>query len=222
MNSKLIIGLKYLFQFGPRPLAWYALYKFGLLTGHYKRIDRRPQTVDHRSSSIVHHLFSLPSREQLAQTLGDEGKAILLKEADEIVNGQVRIFGELVPLDFTHQEPLCHWTEYDTNPKLLTPLHSPFSDIKFLWEPARFGWAFTLGRAYHLTQDEKYAQAFWKYFEAFTQANPTNLGPHWMNGQEVAIRLMTLVWCAHTFSQTPQSTNSQSTDHQSPNYQHLY
>jgi hypothetical protein len=208
MKSKFLIGLKYLIQFGLRPLALYALYKFGLLTGHYKRLDRRPQTVDHRPSSTVHRLFPLPSREQLSQTLGEVGKATLLKEADEIVNGQIRIFGELVPLDFISTQPLQHWTVYETNPKLITTLHSPFSDIKFLWEPARFGWAFALGRAYHLTQDEKYAEAFWKYFEAFTSTNPANLGPHWMNGQEVAIRLMSLVWCAHVFDDKPHPERS--------------
>jgi len=76
-------------------------------------------------------------------------------------------------------------------------------DIKYIWEPARFGWAFALGRAYHLTQDDQYAQAFWKHFESFTKANPANLGPHWMNGQEVAIRLMSLVWAAHVFESAP-------------------
>ena len=63
--------------------------------------------------------------------------------------------------------------------------------------------AFTLGRAYHLTQDNQYAEAFWKYFESFTQNNPANLGPHWMNGQEVAIRIMALVWAAHVFEAAP-------------------
>ncbi|MBI5951682.1 MAG: alginate lyase family protein [Chloroflexi bacterium] len=206
MKSKLLVGLKYVFQFGLRPLALYALYKFGLITGYYKRI----KTLNAERSTF-NPLFALPNRNQLSQTLGEEGKAALLKEADEIVNGQVRIFGELVPLDFTHSEPLSHWTEYETNHALISRFSSlvPHSDIKFLWEPARFGWAFTLGRAYHLTQDKKYAESFWKYFEAFTQANPANLGPHWMNGQEVAIRLMSLVWCAHVFP------------NQSPYYQQL-
>ncbi|CAG1000921.1 Heparin-sulfate lyase [Anaerolineales bacterium] len=212
MNSKLLIGLKYFLQFGLRPLAWYALYKFGLLTGHYRRLTPIIDTRDSNTKlSNVASLFSFPSREQLAQTLSDEGKAALIKEADEILNGQVRVFGELVSLDFTHREPLNHWTEYETNHALISRFSSlaPHSDIKFLWEPARFSWAFTLGRAYHLTQDEKYAQAFWKYFESFTQNNPANLGPHWMNGQEVAIRLMSFVWCAHIFP------------NQSPNYRSL-
>jgi hypothetical protein len=213
MKSKILAGVKYLLQFGLRPLALYALYKFGLLTGHYRRLDRRLQTAD-RPLPTVDRLFPLPTPDQLAQAFGEEGRAILIQEADEIVDGQVRVFGTLDPLDFTHPEPLRHWTEYETDHTLTSRFLSlvPHSDIKFLWEPARFGWALTLGRAYHLTQDKKYAEAFWKYFEAFTQNNPANLGPHWMNGQEVAIRLMSLIWCAHVFSDQLPTTN----------YQHLH
>jgi hypothetical protein len=199
MKSRFFIGIKYLFQFGLRPLALYALYKFGLLTGHYKRLT--PAT----SISLIpnsYSLFTLPSREQLSQILGEEGRTTLLKEADEIVSGKIRVFGELVPLDFTSNPPLQHWTTYEKNIEHLT-LNVLHHDIKFLWEPARFGWAFALGRAYHLTQDNKYAETFWKYFEAFTENNPVNLGSHWMNGQEVAIRLMALVWAAHIFESAP-------------------
>jgi len=206
MKSKFLVGIKYLFQLGFRPLALYALYKFGLLTGHYKRVT--PPNSPITNQLITNPLFPLPSREQLNQTLGEEGRAALLKEADEIINGQVCIFGELVPLDFTPPEPLRHWTEYEKNVERLT-LHVLHNDIKYIWEPARFGWAFTLGRAYHLTQDKKYAEAFWKHFESFTQNNPANLGPHWMNGQEVAIRLMSLVWCAHIFADQLPITNHQ-------------
>jgi len=204
MKSKFLIGIKYLFQFGPRPLALFALYKFGLLTGHYKRVT---PILDNRNSNIkipnIVPLFSLPNRNQLSQILGEDGKSILLKEADEIVNGKVRIFGESVPLQFNFEKPLSHWTDYETHKSPIPNSQFPNPDIKFLWEPARFGWAFTLGRAYHLTQDNQYVEAFWKYFESFTQNNPANLGPHWMNGQEVAIRLMSLVWADHVFESAP-------------------
>jgi hypothetical protein len=129
------------------------------------------------------------------------GQTALLSEADEIVNGKFRMFGgDLVPLQLTFNEPLHYWTDYETGKAPLPKSRLPIPDIKFIWEPARFGWAFSLGRAYYLTQDEKYAEAFWKYFEQFTVGNPPYLGPHWMNGQEVAIRLMALVWCAHVFT----------------------
>ena len=58
----------------------------------------------------------------------------------------------------------------------------------------------------HITQDEKYADAFWKYFETFTDGNPPYLGPHWMNGQEIAIWLMSLVWAAQVFQMASASS----------------
>jgi hypothetical protein len=196
MTSKFIVGIKYLFQLGFRPLALYGLYKLGLKTGHYKRVTPSISTSQIPS---FHSLFSLPNRDQLEKILGEEGKSNLLNEADEIVAGNVRVFGESTALDFKLNQPLQHWTEYESTPALLSSFLFLHNDIKFLWEPARFGWAFILGRAYHLTQDEKYADAFWKNFESFTESNPVNQGPHWMNGQEVAIRLMTFVWADRVF-----------------------
>jgi len=185
--------MKALFQLGLEPLALNSLYKFGLWTGHYKRVGES----ELKNSPPVHTfqpLFSLPSREQLLQTLGADGKTALIGEADEIAgDGRFRMFGgEPVPIQLTFNGPLHHWSDYETGRTPIPYSQLPIQDVKFLWEPARFGWAFTLGRAYHITRDEKYAEAFWKYFETFTDDNPPYLGPHWMNGQEVAIRRMFL------------------------------
>jgi Heparinase II/III-like protein/Heparinase II/III N-terminus len=191
--------LKALAQMGPEPLALNALYRLGLWTGHYKRTENR-KFKNMLPLPVLRPLFSLPSREQLIPTIGMDGKAALINEADEIIGGKFRMFGgEAVPIQLTFSEPLHHWTDYETGKVFIPNSQFPIHDIKFIWEPARFGWAYTLGRAYHMTQDEKYAEAFLKYFETFTDGNPPYLGPHWMNGQEVAIRLMALVWCAHVF-----------------------
>ena len=196
--SKVFLALKVLRQLGSTQLALYALYKVGLKTGHYKRIEsRRVET----SYLLSDHLFSLPDHTQLAQTLGEGGQRALLAEADEIVAGKIRMFGAgPVPLHLTGHWPLAHWTLFESGKIKLE------GDIKYIWEPARFGWAFVLGRAYHLTQNETYAEAFWEYFERFTDANPPNLGPHWMNGQEVAIRLMALVWADQVFEKATASS----------------
>jgi hypothetical protein len=204
--SRLSIIFKFLRQFGFRPLALFAMYKIGLTTGYYKRENRKYEN----SPLLSVPLFSLPPRDKLLQTLGEEGKASLLKEANEILDGKFRIFGGLVPLQLTFDQSLRHWTDYETNPQLLSTLYSQETDIKFIWEPARFGWAFILGRAYHATQEDKYAEAFWKYFEIFAQANPPKMGPHWMNGQEVAIRMMALVWAAHVFEGAPATSAARS------------
>ncbi len=211
MPSRLTITLKALSQLGLQPLALNALYRFGLWTGHYKRVEESA-LKNLRLAATIQNLFSLPPREELLQTLDKEGKVALLREADEIVAGEVRLFGgEPVPLQLTFNAPLQHWTAYESHPQLLTSLYSQVPDVKFLWEPARFGWAFILGRAYHLSGHEKYAEAFWKYFECFEEGNPAYLGPHWMNGQEVAIRLISFVWAAQVFEDADASTTVRST-----------
>jgi Heparinase II/III-like protein/Heparinase II/III N-terminus len=196
------VSIKALSQLGLEPLVLNSLYKLGLWTGYYEQTENR-ELKNTLPLSILHPLCPLPSREQLIQTLGTDGIAALIREADEIIGGKFRMFGgEPVPIQLTFNEALHHWTDYETGKVLIPNSQFPIHDIKFIWEPARFGWSFALGRAYHITQDKKYAEAFWKYFETFNGGNPPYLGPHWMNGQEVAIRLMALVWCAHVFAKS--------------------
>ncbi|MBC8497248.1 MAG: hypothetical protein H8D37_06265, partial [Chloroflexi bacterium] len=136
----------------------------------------------------------------------DGGLSQLLAEADEIVAGRVRLFGgDPVPLVLTPPGELSHWTELEQGSKGVGK-QGGRGDIKFIWEPARFGWAFTLGRAYYLSGDERYPKSFWRYFEIFQEANPVNMGPNWASAQEVALRLIAFVFAAQIFSNSPHST----------------
>ncbi len=179
-------------QVGLRQLSLYALYRLALRSGYYRRLSARGARLPSRGESFP--LFSVPSREALLRILGEEGKAKLLQEAEEILAGKFRMFGgEPTDIKLSGDWSPAHWTEFETGKIKLA------GDIKFVWEPARFGWAFMLGRAYCAAGDARYAEAFWKYFETFTRENPFEIGPHWMNGQEVAVRLLALVWALHVF-----------------------
>jgi hypothetical protein len=198
------ITFKALRQLGIRAVLLNALYRLGLASGHYRRTESREQRLE---DSSLRPLFVLPKPEELLAVIGDEGKAALLAEADGIVRGRVRIFGaEPAELRLALPGVLSHWSAYELNPGLLSPHYSRFSDTKFIWEPARFGWVFCLGRAYHLTLDEKYAEAFWDDFETFTTANPAYIGPNWVSGQEVALRLMAFIWAGEVFVGASSST----------------
>jgi len=204
--SRLIIALKTIRQLGFQPVALNALYRFGLATGHYRRVTSGKGN-NKWDGAVCHPLFTLPTREKILAVIGPEGKATLLAQADEIVSGKVRLFGAPpVELKLSLPGKLEHWTAYETGKTPLPLYLFPVPDIKFIWEPARFGWAFTLGRAFHLGGDEKYAEAFWRYFETFADANPPCLGPHWMSGQEVALRLMAFAWAAQVFDLASAST----------------
>jgi hypothetical protein len=220
------LASKALHELGPRQLGLYALYQLGLRVGYFKWRtgdgrpfdfpQGRPLTEDHHSSPVIRHLLDLPDPDSIRAILGPAGLADLKAQADEIVEGQIRLFGgPLVPLNLTPPGELHHWTAYALGkspfPNPQSPNY-PIADIKFIWEPTRFGWAFTLGRAYHLTGDERYSDAFWRYYEIFSVANPINMGPNWISAQEVALRLIAFTFAAQIFAKSPHS-NEPRTSH---------
>ena len=60
-------------------------------------------------------------------------------------------------------------------------------DIKVIWEPSRFGFAYALVRAYWRSGDEQYAEVFWRLVEDWREHNPPNRGPNWKCGQEISL-----------------------------------
>jgi len=72
-------------------------------------------------------------------------------------------------------------------------------DIRTLWEPARFGWVYALVRGYAGNKDARYASGFWTLLESWLASNPPNMGPHWQDGQECAVRLMALCFGLQAF-----------------------
>ena len=121
-----------------------------------------------------------------------------MNEADQIVNNRKYAYfgGEareinLQPVSF---DQLQHWTAYESGKVKL-----PQGDIKFVWEPARFGWAFPLARAYQVTRDSQYRETFWQLLETFNAANPAMMGPNWISAQEVSIRMIAIVLVSDVF-----------------------
>jgi hypothetical protein len=204
--QRLAVSYKALRQLGPQAMLQYTRYRFALQSGLLKRATSSdPANVpDHETAFrfTSSDLLRLPDREKLREFLGTDGIRKTLAEADEILAGQVRLFGgEPVPLRLRPPGPLVHWTLYERG---RVPWGS--EDVKLIWEPARFGWAFTLARAYFLKKDERYPAAFWKYTETFLDANPTNQGPNWASAQEAALRLMAFTFVFYVFADSPHTT----------------
>ncbi len=194
-------------EIGPRALFHYLRYHLALRSGLLRRQTASPPPF---SPSPIRPVFPLPKPETLGKFFGEKERAQLHAEAESLRNGQFCIFGHF-PVSLRSWDlgpPRRHWTEYEAGafrPEAFLPASFP-ADIKFLWEPARWGWAFTLGRAYYILGEERYAAAFWEFAEAFLDANPPYLGPHWMNGQEVALRLLVMIWAAQVFASSAHST----------------
>ncbi|HAE59640.1 MAG TPA: hypothetical protein DCG54_09090 [Anaerolineae bacterium] len=194
LSQRIVTALKALRELGPTQVGLLALYKLGLKSGHYRRSENtQAQTTP------FNFPLPLPEREKLLSSLGAGGLSVLRQAADEIASGQFRAFGgPPVPIQLAPPSPQTHWTKLETRP------HP--TDIKHVWEPARFGWAFHLGRAWLATGDEAYPAAFWRYFETFQAENPPFLGENWTSAQEVGLRLIALAWAGAVFRQSEQTT----------------
>ena len=217
--SRIGTFFKALRELGPGQLSLYALYQLELRSGYLKSatdsrvVEKAGLPGADLPGTEQSHLFQKPEPGDLAQVLGADGRKLLITEADEIVSGKVRLFGgQPVPLRLEPPAPILHWIEYERGTKKVSPVarDEPSADVKFVWEPARLGWACTLARAYHLTGEERYPEAFWKLLEVFLAANPPYLGLNWVSAQEAALRLLALAFAWQVFARSPHSTPERS------------
>ncbi len=200
--ARLSIAWKAILHLGPSQVFWYTVYQIGLRSGYFQRNspiqEYRDQPLDLRSP------FLLPEQSRINALLppGHPERESLIAEAHEIVNGQVRLFGaQPAGLSFGSPGWKQHWTAYESRPDA-----AGVEDFKYIWEPARFGWAYPLGRAYRLTGDERYPAAFWQHCESFLAHHAPNQGPNWSSAQEVALRLLAMLFAARVFEKSPHTT----------------
>lgn len=142
--------------------------------------------------------------------LPDETRAQVLADADRLLAGEVRLYGwawrevswpprwQLNP--FTGAEyPAMHWTDIsDDDPER--------GDIKDVWELSRLGFTCLLARAYLLSSDDRYPDAWWQAVEDWMRRNPPNTGVNWRCGQETSLRAIAVGFGVSTFSSHPSTT----------------
>ncbi len=197
--KKLLIGQKALVELGFFKVANFSLYQL-LLKSNYFRIrcpvykPNQPPIdfFNQLSPSLDLFPFSVPSKNALLTCL-ESYKFTLLMSADEIVAGNWRFFGgEIRKLDFSWKGGDKHWSDFYDQPE-------SDIDLKYIWESSRFCWVYSLGSAFILTGDERYAQTFYDNYANFSENNPPNIGPNWISAQEVALRIIALCFAYQVF-----------------------
>lgn len=161
---------------------------------------------------------------------------LAVREADRLLDGELKYFShQFHQVGFPpnwHKDPLSgieldaakHWSQISDDPVIAAsgkpgeaaptneetasakPALQRHIDIKYIWEPNRFAFVYTLVRAYAATGDEKYAAAFWRLIEDWAEHNPPNTGPNWMDGQEIALRLMAWTFGFYAFIRSTSAT----------------
>lgn len=162
----------------------------------------------------------------------DDYGAIAIEEANRLLGGELKYFShEYHQTGFPpvwHDGEQKHWSQISDDHvtarrSWFLPKQSPHSrgllrreeqepasqrhvDIKYVWEPNRFAFVYTLVRAYAIAQDEKYPQAFWQLIQDWAEHNPPNTGANWKDGQEITLRLMAWTFGFYAFIHSPPTT----------------
>ena len=132
----------------------------------------------------------------------------LIEKADRICEGNFDLlgctnlsFGDPIDWHFEpctgKRSPLVHWSKLDY-------LNADVAgDKRIVWELNRHQYFLTLGQAYWLTGDERYARVFTEHFDSWMDANPPKIGVNWTSSLEVAFRSMAWLWAFHFFKSSP-------------------
>src|SRR2546426_2328901 len=139
-------------------------------------------------------------------------EAVIVGQADRISQGRFDLLGlrnlnfgdpidwHLEPISGKHC-PLLHWSRLDY-------LDSEFAgDKKIVWELNRHQYFVTLGQAYWLTGNEKYALVFVAHLDSWMDQNPPKLGINWASSLEVAFRSISWLWAFYFFKESSALTS---------------
>jgi len=229
MLSKLRAFASLYRELGPCWTLFRLAYAFRLRTGLIRIQMPMGEWDDYKG-----HITNKPAGRELRWLSGEADRnqqvpwkpQIAIDDANRLLNGELKYFShQFIQTGFPPKwnkdyvtdielDSTKHWSQISDDhlvarsPKGDESISYKHTDIKFVWEPNRFTFVYTLVCAYAASQDEKYAEAFWTLIEDWAQHNPPNMSPNWMDGQEIAIRLTAWTFGYHTF------LNSQSTTHE--------
>ncbi len=147
---------------------------------------------------------------EFLRTLGPDVEADLRHHLERVKGGEFDVFGTWCRHESWHAESITpasyppdrHWSHVQELPE---------ADLKLVWEPSRFSWAFPLARLHALDPSTAAPEVFWSRFEDWCEHNQPQLGVNWACGQESAIRLMAVTFAAGAFGP----------EHLTPERQHL-
>ena len=127
--------------------------------------------------------------------LPEEKKQELVTYADFAVEGKIRAFSSQLldygsPINW-HYNPLTG-KDSPTNDKWykIPDFDIERGDIKVIWEASRFSHFYLFSRAYLLTGDTKYYEAFSEQLNGWVSNNNYSFGANYKCGQECALRMV--------------------------------
>ena len=98
--------------------------------------------------------------------------------------------------------PLAHHAE-------ISLIRDDGSDVRVVWELNRLGQLITLGRAYAVTDNQRFSTEFFRQLATWREQNPVGRGVNWNCAMEVALRAINLLAAFELFLRAPQMNEAE-------------
>ncbi|HXG93564.1 MAG TPA: alginate lyase family protein [Blastocatellia bacterium] len=130
--------------------------------------------------------------------------------AENILAHRIKVFArayDFGPVIDWHRDPETN-VRWPVEHYSRVPIRLPErSDARVVWELNRLHHFTTLGRAYALTGDERYADEFLIQLASWYEENPPRFGINWKVAMEVAIRAINIIAAFEMFRLSPSMTD---------------
>ncbi len=163
-----------------------------------------------RESRLTPGLADLEATAETFKNLFPESVEQTRSEADAILAHRITVFDRSHDLGSKidwHRDPLSgaqwpleHFTRVNLRP-------GRGADVRVVWELNRLHQLTTLGRAYVLTTDERYAEEFVNQLASWYEDNPPGFGANWTVAMEASIRAVNIIAAMEMFRFSPRVTD---------------
>jgi len=146
------------------------------------------------------------------RNFGDASAQFFIEKAEKIIAGRFDLpgfenldFGAEIDWHFEptsgRRSPLKHWKQFDGFSINQT------GDAPTIRQLNRCRHFFSLGVAFWMTGDERFAETFARHLESWIKQNPTGTGINWSSSSEVALRSMSWIWALQFFKNSAHFTS---------------
>ncbi|HSF87009.1 MAG TPA: alginate lyase family protein [Acidimicrobiia bacterium] len=157
-------------------------------------------TADGVKPAAINPAMPAPLPEDAARAIDPEHVEALVAAAERIAGGTWTALG--VTRDDLAPRPDWFWdpaTGVRSDPKRYAFDLNPrdpktVGNVKNVWELSRHHHVSVLAAAYHVTRDDRYAEAAATQLRSWWHDNPFLRGIHWTSGIELGIRLIAWIW----------------------------
>ena len=147
------------------------------------------------------------------EQLDQEDKQSIIEEADRAIVGSIKGFSSIEldygnPINWNYSPITKKLVDNDKKWYQIPDFDKERGDIKVIWEISRFTHFYCITRAFLITEDIKYYEAFSSQIKSWIENNEYSYGSNCKCGQESALRMINILMAYTVFKKHGLTTES--------------